>query len=193
MREAILGTIGAGQRAAAHRVMRERAASLGIVSMHEMAGPTISSEDDLAELLALAQAEAGPTVVGYWGQLAREGGIDRARALGAVGVAGDLFVDGAIGSRTACLCEPYADAPDRTGAGYLTADEIAEHVTAATRAGMQAGFHVIGDAASEAVVTGLRAAAEQVGLPAMRAAHAPAGACRAPHRRPCAAHSPSWA
>ena len=32
------------------------------------------------------------------------------------GVAGDLFVDGAIGSRTACLCEPYADAPDRTGA-----------------------------------------------------------------------------
>ena len=170
VREAVLGTIGAGQRAAAHRVTRERAASLGIVSMHEMAGPTISSEDDLAELMMLSQAEPGPTVVGYWGQLAREGGIERARALGAVGVAGDLFVDGAIGSRTACLCQPYADAPDRSGAGYLAADEIADHVTAATHAGMQAGFHVIGDAASEAVVTGLRTAAERVGLPALRAA-----------------------
>lgn len=170
VREAILGTIGAGQRAAAHRVMRDRAASLGIVSMHEMAGPTISSEDDLAELLALAHAEPGPTVIGYWGQLAREGGIERARALGAMGVAGDLFVDGAIGSRTACLCQPYADAPDRSGAGYLAADEIADHVTAATQAGMQAGFHVIGDAASEAVVSGLRTAAQHVGLPAMRAA-----------------------
>ncbi len=42
--------------------------------------------------------------------------------------------------------------------------------SAATRAGMQAGFHVIGDAASEAVVAGLRTAAELVGLPAMRAA-----------------------
>ena len=35
---------------------------------------------------------------------------------------------------------------------------------------MQAGFHVIGDAASDAVVTGLRTATERVGLPAMRAA-----------------------
>ena len=87
-----------------------------------------------------------------------------------MGVAGDLFVDGAIGSRTACLCAPYADAPDRSGAGYLDADEIAEHVVAATQAGMQAGFHVIGDAASDAVVTGLRTATERVGLPAMRAA-----------------------
>jgi predicted amidohydrolase YtcJ len=170
VREAILGTIGAGQRAAAHRVMRDRAAALGIVSMHEMAGPTISSEDDLAELLALSAGEPGPTVVGYWGQLAREGGLDRARELGALGVAGDLFVDGAIGSRTACLCAPYSDAPDRSGAGYLDADEIAEHVVAATEAGMQAGFHVIGDAASDAVVTGLRTATERVGLPAMRAA-----------------------
>jgi predicted amidohydrolase YtcJ len=170
VREATLGMIGAGQRAAAHRVTRERAASLGIVSMHEMAGPTISSEDDLAELLATAATEPGPTVIGYWGQLAREGGIERARALGAVGVAGDLFVDGAIGSRTACLCQPYADAPGSSGAGYLDANEIADHVTAATEAGVQAGFHVIGDAASDAVVQGLRAAGERVGLPAMRAA-----------------------
>ena len=170
VREAVLGSIGAGERAAAHRVMRARSASLGIVSMHEMAGPTISSEDDLADLLALSDAEPGPTVVGYWGQLARDGGIERARALGAVGVAGDLFVDGAIGSRTACLCEPYDDSPGTTGAAYLDADEIADHVAEATSAGLQAGFHVIGDAASEAVVAGLRSASDRVGPAALRSA-----------------------
>ncbi len=84
-------------------------------------------------------------------------------------MAGDLFVDGAIGSRTACLSEPYADAPTTAGASYLTADEVADHVAAATMAGMQAGFHVIGDAASGTVIDGLAAAAERVGAQALRA------------------------
>ena len=170
VREAVLGGIGAGQRLEAQRTMRRHAAALGIVAMHEMAGPAISSEDDLADLIGLAAREPGPLVTGYWGQLAQEGGVGTARRLGAVGVAGDLFIDGAIGSRTACLCEPYDDAPGVTGAAYLTAADIAEHVVAATEAGLQAGFHVIGDAASQAVVEGLQAAADRVGVPAMRAA-----------------------
>lgn len=170
VREAALGSIGAGQRAAAQRVLREEAARLGVVAVHEMAGPTISSEADLADLLALAATEPGPLVTGYWGQLAQEGGIETAVALGAIGVAGDLFVDGAIGSRTACLCQPYDDAPGVTGAAYHSIDAVTEHVIAATRAGLQAGFHMIGDAAAETVMTGLRRATEVVGAPAMRAA-----------------------
>ena len=170
VREAALGSIGAGQRAAAQRVLREEAARLGVVAVHEMAGPTISSEADLADLLALAATEPGPLVTGYWGQLAQEGGIETAVALGAIGVAGDLFVDGAIGSRTACLCQPYDDAPGVTGAAYHSIDAVTEHVIAATRAGLQAGFHMIGDAAAETVITGLRRAAEVVGAPATRAA-----------------------
>jgi predicted amidohydrolase YtcJ len=168
VREAVLGSIGAGQRADAQRVMRARAASCGIVAMHEMAGPTISSEADLAELLAASAAEPGPLVTGYWGELAQDGGIERARALGAFGVAGDLFVDGAIGSRTACLCAPYADSPGSMGAGYLDAQQVADHVAAATEAGLQAGFHVIGDAASQTVVEGMRQAAQRTGLAAFR-------------------------
>jgi hypothetical protein len=101
--------------------------------------------------------------------LAADDGIERARELGAIGVGGDLFVDGAIGSRTASLCQPYADAPDITGAAYLDAEEIAQHVIAAATAGMQAGFHVIGDAASASVIAGLLRAAEQVGAPVVRA------------------------
>ena len=168
VRETALGGIGAETRRRAHAVMREHAASLGVVSMHEMAGPTISSEEDLADLLTAADAVPGPLVVGYWGELASAGGIERARDLGAIGVGGDLFIDGAIGSRTACLCEPYADAPETTGARYLDADEVAAHVIAATGAGLQAGFHVIGDAASDAVIEGFRQAAGRVGPAALR-------------------------
>lgn len=168
VRDHILGGIDAPARRAAHAVMREHAASLGIVAMHEMAGPTISSEDDLRELLSTAAADAGPLVTGYWGELAADGGIERARDLGAVGVAGDLFVDGAIGSRTACMCSPYSDDQATTGAQYLSADDVAAHVIAATQAGMQAGFHVIGDGAARSVIDGLRAAEALLGAGAIR-------------------------
>ena len=169
VREAALDSVTPGQRDAAQAVMRARCAELGIVAMHEMAGPTISGEDDLSALLATSEREPGPLVTGYWGELAERGGIDRARALGAYGVAGDLFVDGAIGSRTACLCEPYADAPSTSGAAYLDAAAVAAHVVAATSAGLQAGFHVIGDAASEAVIAGFEAAAAELGEASVRA------------------------
>ncbi len=162
VREAALASIGTGQRDDAQRRMREHCASLGIVAVHENAGPTISGADDLRSLLSLAHAESGPLVTGYWGELAERGGIEQARDLGAHGVAGDLFIDGAIGSRTACLCQPYSDA-DTVGASYISEEQVAAHVIAATRAGLQAGFHVIGDAASAAVTAGLRQAAEAVG------------------------------
>ncbi|MFC1439883.1 amidohydrolase family protein [Streptacidiphilus sp. N1-10] len=158
------------QRDAAQRAMLRRAAELGIGAVHECAGPDISSPEDLTALLALAgggaEAAARPEVFGYWGEL---GAVDTARRLGAVGAGGDLFVDGAVGSHTACLHHPYSDAADLDGAAYLTADQIAGHVTACTEAGMQAGFHAIGDAALAAVVEGVRAAAGKLGIAAVRA------------------------
>src|SRR5262249_4549727 len=50
---------------------------------------------------------------------------------------------------------PYHDVPDTTGEMILGADEIAEHVRRCAEAGLQAGFHAIGDAAVDAVVEGL--------------------------------------
>ena len=51
-------------------------------------------------------------MIGYWGEAVTSPA--QARALlddtGAAGLAGDLFVDGALGSRTAWLHEPYDDA-----------------------------------------------------------------------------------
>lgn len=165
VREAAHAAVSPAQRADAQRAALRRAASLGIGTVHECGGPRISSEDDFTGLLELAANEPGPRVVGYWA----DRDVERARALGAVGAAGDLFVDGSLGSHTACLHEPYADAP-HTGTAHLDAGEVAAHVLACTEAGLQAGFHAIGDGALTAVTEGMRAAAGKLGLARVRAA-----------------------
>jgi predicted amidohydrolase YtcJ len=136
------------------------AAALGIACVHEMAGPAISSEADLAALLELARDEAVPEVIGYWGEL---GAVEKARELGAVGAAGDLFCDGSLGSHTAALHEPYADAPGNRGVLHFDTAELAEHIEACTRAGLQAGFHAIGDAAVDQVLDAVDVVSERTG------------------------------
>ncbi|WP_327322223.1 amidohydrolase family protein [Streptomyces sp. NBC_01210] len=170
VRAAAHAAITPGQRAAAQRAALARAGSLGIGTVHECAGPDISDEDDFTSLLKLAEAEPGPRVVGYWAeQVASAKDAQRIRELGAIGAAGDLFVDGSLGSHTACLHAPYADAP-HAGAAHLDTAAVAAHVTACTEAGLQAGFHAIGDAALTAVTDGVRAAADTLGLARVRAA-----------------------
>ncbi|MDT0397174.1 MULTISPECIES: amidohydrolase [Streptomyces] len=165
VRAAALAAVTPAQRTEAQRAALAHAASLGIGTVHECGGPEISSEDDFTGLLRLAAEGNGPRVVGYWA----EQDVAKARDLGAAGAAGDLFADGALGSHTACLHEQYADA-GHTGTAHLDAAAVAAHVVACTEAGLQAGFHAIGDAAVTAVVDGIRAAAEKVGLGRIRAA-----------------------
>ncbi|MFC5994689.1 amidohydrolase [Pseudonocardia hispaniensis] len=168
-RRAALAAIDSAQRGRAQRAFLAAAARRGVGVVHECAGPDISGRDDLAELLAL---DTGVEVVGYWGEAV--GTASDARALlaatGAHGLAGDLFVDGSLGSRTAAVRQPYADAPDCTGNRYLGADRIAEHLAACSAAGVQAGFHVIGDAAAEVVLASLVEAARTSSIEAVRAA-----------------------
>jgi predicted amidohydrolase YtcJ len=166
VRAAVRAAITPSQRERAQRAFLAEAAAHGIAGVHECAGPDISGRDDLAALLALA-GPATPEVIGYWGEL---GAVDTARELGARGLAGDLFVDGALGSHTAALTTPYAD---HAGSGtlYLDAHRIGEHLAACTEAGLQAGFHVIGDAAVAEVVEGFRLAEKEVGQRALAARH----------------------
>jgi len=148
-RTAAYAALTGGQVRAAQLAALSHAASLGIACVHEMAGPAISSESDLTALLALARDEAVPEVIGYWAEL---GAVDKARELGAVGAAGDLFCDGSLGSHTAALNEPYADAAHTRGALRFETAELADHIAACTDAGLQAGFHAIGDAAVDQVL-----------------------------------------
>lgn len=168
VRRAALAAVDGTVRDAAQRAFLRGAAARGVAIIHECAGPDISSAADLAALCALD----GPEVVGYWGEAVS--GVDEARdllaATGAHGLAGDLFIDGSIGSRTAALRHAYADAPGYSGNRYLDADAVGAHVTACTLAGVQAGFHVIGDAAADVLVAGLRIAVANTSAQALRAA-----------------------
>jgi predicted amidohydrolase YtcJ len=139
------------------------AARQGVGAVHEIGAPHLSLPEDFA---VIAELEAVPQVFGYWGEL---GGVETAAALGCAGAAGDLCADGAIGSHTAALRAPYADA-DTRGHRYLEEEQVRDHVVACTRAGVQAGFHCIGDDASATVLAGFRAAAEVVGHEAMLSA-----------------------
>jgi predicted amidohydrolase YtcJ len=136
--------------------------------VHELGGPHLGPIEDLTRVREIA-SDIGMGVTTYWGELATEPTIEWARQAGVAGLAGDLCVDGAIGSHTASVAAPYADA-DSCGARYLSEQHITDHVIACTRAGLQAGFHCIGDDAVAASVSGMRRAAAVLGIPAMRAA-----------------------
>lgn len=166
-REVMLRSQSTTTRLRAQRAFREHAASQGIVSAHEMAGPIISSPEDARDLLELQLHEPGTLISVYWGEHADDGGLETVRQLGAVGAGGDLFVDGSIGSRTACVAAPYADAPDNYGVAYLSAEEIGRHIAAATRVGVQAGFHVIGDRGMTHVIDGFAQAVDECGIEAI--------------------------
>ena len=168
VRVLVNGLLSDEDRRGAARWTLRHAVRLGVASVHELGGPHLGPLADLTRVREVGE-EIGLDVVTYWGELAAPEAVDRARAVGAAGLAGDLCVDGSIGSRTAALHAPYADAGHR-GTRYLDDDEIASHVVACTRAGLQAGFHCIGDDAVAAAVDGLRRAAVELGVDAIRRA-----------------------
>jgi predicted amidohydrolase YtcJ len=155
-----------GQRRQARLAALDAAAAFGIAAVHECAGPDIGGMDDWTEV---RDTDHGVEVIGYWGEpvTTADAARDLIERTGARGLAGDLFVDGALGSRTAWLHQPYHDAPECCGNAYLDVDAITSHLLACTEAGITAGFHVIGDAAVTAVVTALERVVDQLGAPAV--------------------------
>jgi predicted amidohydrolase YtcJ len=164
-RRATRDAITPQRRRELHRATLRRAAERGIGAVHEIAAPHIAGVDDLRGVLGLTESGDGPEVVGYWGETGD--GVERARELGCAGAAGDITIDGSLGSHTARLSSPYADAPGEQGYLYLDLDEAAHHVVACTRAGLQAGFHCIGDEAVQLAVSAVDRAAGQCGVDAI--------------------------
>jgi len=60
-----------------------------------------------------------------------------------------LFLDGALGSRTAAMYEPYLDVPDMRGVLFYTDNELRELVRPALEKGWSLAIHAIGDRAVE--------------------------------------------
>ena len=149
------------ERHRAQHAALDDAAANGIVAVHENGGPDISGLDDF---LSLADLDHPVQIRRYWGAPVADAeqatsvlAATRAHALG-----GDLFIDGAIGSYTALLREPYLDADSR-GVCYLDGHAVTRHIRACTEAGIQSGFHVIGDGAMDLVVAGFAAVAAEIG------------------------------
>ena len=154
------------------------AASHGYVALVEMGAPHIGGAEDLhvARTWNTGAGEGTPTpeVLPYWGELASS--EEHVRSIlgqlgpGVRGLAGDLNIDGSIGSRTAALRSGYSDAADETGSLYLSVEEAAAHLAACSLAGIQGGFHIIGDAGLDAALQALDLAAGEVGEQRIRAA-----------------------
>jgi len=166
VRAAARALITADQRRAARLAALYAAAAHGIVAVHECAGPDIGGLGDWQEL---RDVDHGVQVVGYWGEPVRTAAeaVALREETGAAGLAGDLFVDGSLGSHTAWLAQPYADAPADFGSRRLDPDTVLAHLMACTEAGVTAGFHVIGDAAVTTVVTALAQVVDRFGAPAV--------------------------
>ncbi|MBG0739564.1 amidohydrolase family protein [Paeniglutamicibacter antarcticus] len=179
-------TFSTAQRTAYQLRALHAAAAAGYVAVVEMSAPHVGSAEDLQLLAGLTcgprnpsgtQAGAGlalPQVLPYWGQAVSS--ADEARSVLAglgtevLGLAGDLNIDGSIGSHSALLREPYADSAGSRGTQYLSVDQVTDHLAVTSELGIQGGFHLIGDAAMDIAVEGLRRAAARVGIEKVRAA-----------------------
>ncbi len=170
VRAAFEANVTPGQRRDDIALALHTAASRGIAWVHENGGPVVSSAEDFDDVAAVASNPSLPRTVSYWAQLVSSPGevdeLQRVRRF--AGLAGDLNIDGSIGSRTASLRADYSDAPGTSGNAFLGIDEVRDHVVACTRARTQAGFHVIGDAGVDVAIAGLEAAAEVADLEDVR-------------------------
>lgn len=164
--EALGELIGPDQRLVAATAAAAAMAANGIAGFHEAAAPHIGPSYEL-DLVRHAAARVGILPTLYWGQ---RHALAEAKEWGVAGLAGDLNCDGAIGSRTAALHSEYDDHPGNHGHAFLDPTEIADHLEMCTDAGLQGGFHCIGEAALENLADGLALLRDRIGPGRIRAA-----------------------
>lgn len=172
---AVAGKLSDSRREALYRTALLAAAARGVVCVHEHSVPALDTREGLGTLLRLSDDPGGglPGVIGYRAELCettRDARVLLADLPGLAGIGGDLTVDGSIGSRSAALRTPYADADGR-GEVFISAEEVANHVSAVTGAGVQSAFHVIGDRAMDELLLGLQVAGDVQGIEVIRAGH----------------------
>jgi hypothetical protein len=139
-------------------------ASLGLTTVTSMA----VSGGELTVLRSLAADGRLPVRVRAYVPLLRLGELRRAD-LAPVGPSGRFtvvgskgFTDGAFGTRTAWLSEPYADAPEGSGLSVESDETLSSALEASASLGLAPALHAIGD---RAVVRAARLLAPYVGRP----------------------------
>ncbi len=72
-----------------------------------------------------------------------------------------IFCDGALGSRSAKLYEPYEDDPSTTGILVISQEDLNERVLKGYEMGLQPAIHCIGDKGLDCVLTAIEYALEK--------------------------------
>ncbi|HNX76509.1 MAG TPA: amidohydrolase [Candidatus Rifleibacterium sp.] len=132
----------------------------GVATVHALEG----SEESEVETVAAADYFAGSPLHGVIYHQSGNPALPLKRKWNRMG--GCLLVDGSIGTRTAAMHEPYADAAT-SGSQYLKADDIERLLTTAANNRLQLALHAIGDQAIETVTACYTWAGEKFGRPAL--------------------------
>lgn len=156
------------------RVALDRFAAAGLTAIHDLcaaaaeldAWRALAAEGPLPLRVALYLDADDPALAAP----IAEGPAPAADALVIAGV--KLFADGALGSRSAWLRAPYADAPETCGQPIVHGAALTERVARYAAAGWSVAVHAIGDAAVRDAVDAF-AAARRAGVTApLRIEHA---------------------
>lgn len=132
---------------------QERLLSAGLTGVHDVDGhPAFAALQELRRMESLRLR-----VVKYVRLAALEGALSAGLRSGF----GDdwlrfgglkLFADGALGSRTAALLEPYADEPRNSGLLTMTPERLLSVSRQAAEGGLALAIHAIGDRANRLVL-----------------------------------------
>jgi predicted amidohydrolase YtcJ len=149
-------------------------AARGHTSIHNVTGGASLTDRRLA-LGALQRARAAGDLTLRVYQLISSDDLDAALTLGLRTGLGDewlrlghvkFFADGALGSRTAWMAEPYEGQPDNRGVAIHPVERLRELVERAARAGLAPAIHAIGDQANHEVLNIYAAGRREGWLPA---------------------------
>lgn len=145
------------------RLAMSNAARLGLTGIHNCEGDQeFTTFQKLGNELTLRVLTHIPS-----------GNLDAAIAIGLRDGFGDnwlrlhgvkAFADGALGSRSAFMLQPYENDPNNKGVPTLTPDEMVDLIGRANGAGLSVAVHAIGDAANRMVLNAI----EQAGTSKLR-------------------------
>ena len=146
-----------------YRRLLESAAALGLTTLC----PVLATPEEIEVVAALSENGLPVRVRFYLDlrSLGRYGSLPRPRPDGGWRVAGvKAITDGAFGTRTAWLSEPYADAPENSGYPIWDDEELQQALREAKARDLSPALHAIGDRALARVLSML-AKVETAGTP----------------------------
>ena len=116
----------------------------GVTTIHVMAGTEFVGDGDVEALLRSEDRLPVRTVM-YW----QTRDAERVASSGLTGIGGcyGIMADGAIGSHTAAVYEPYYDNPSARGSLYWRDEDLLAFIREAHLRRLQVSIHAIGDRA----------------------------------------------